>query len=166
MFIRHAAKEDLKRMTEIYEHARAFMSEHGNPRQWGPTNWPPEWLLEKDIELGRSYVCEENGRVTATFCYFYGEDDPTYNKIESGSWKDDSPYGVVHRIATDHSVKGTGSFCINWAFEQCGHIRIDTHGDNIVMQGMLEKLGFEYCGIIHVEEDNDPRMAYEKSADK
>ena len=28
----------------------------------------------------------------------------------------------------------------------------------------LKKQGFVYCGIIHVEEDNDPRFAYEKSA--
>ncbi len=71
-------------------------------------------------------------------------------------------YGVVHRIASDGSEKGIGSFCIRWALEQCGHLRIDTHGDNTVMQGMLEKLGFTHCGTIYVYEDNDPRLAYEK----
>ena len=30
----------------------------------------------------------------------------------------DIPYGVVHRIADDGSVKGIGSFCINWAYEK------------------------------------------------
>jgi len=163
MIIRHATLDDLDRMMEIYSHARKFMADNGNPRQWGGTNWPPKALLEKDIELERSYVCEENGSVIATFCYIYGEDDPTYQKIEDGAWKDDSPYGVVHRIATDHSVKGTGSYCLNWAFDQCGHLRIDTHGDNKVMQNLLKKLGFDYCGIIYVEEDNDPRVAYEKT---
>ena len=39
---------------------------------------------------------------------------------------------------------------------------MDTHGDNIVMQNLLKKLGFVYCGIIHVEEDDDPRLAFEK----
>ena len=39
---------------------------------------------------------------------------------------------------------------------------MDTHGDNKVMQNLLKKNGFVYCGIIHVEEDNDPRLAYEK----
>ena len=42
-------------------------------------------------------------------------------------------------------------------------MRIDTHGDNIVMQAMLEKLGFVHCGTIYVREDKDPRLAYEKS---
>lgn len=32
------------------------------------------------------------------------------------------------------------------------------------MQGLLEKLGFDRRGFIHVEEDNDPRYAYELPA--
>ena len=28
---------------------------------------------------------------------------------------------------------------------------------------MLKKLGFVHCGTIYVEEDNDPRLAFEKS---
>ena len=87
---------------------------------------------------------------------------PTYAVIEDGQWMDPGPYGVVHRIASDGSVSGAGAFCINWAFDQCGHMRIDTHGDNRVMQRLLEKLGFVRCGTIYVEEDDYPRFAYEK----
>ena len=58
--------------------------------------------------------------------------------------------------------KGVGQFCLDWAFAQCGHLRIDTHTDNVVMQNLLSKLGFKKCGIIHVVEDNYPRYAYEK----
>ena len=47
-------------------------------------------------------------------------------------------------------------------FEQCGHIRIDTHTDNTVMQNLLEKLGYTKRGIIYVVEDNYPRFAYDK----
>lgn len=50
-------------------------------------------------------------------------------------------YGVVHRLAGDGSEKGIGAFCIDWAFSKCGNLRIDTHGDNIVMQNLLKKLG-------------------------
>ena len=82
--------------------------------------------------------------------------------MASISWLSDSPYGVVHRIASDGSVKGVGTFCINWAFAQSGHLRIDTHGDNVVMQNLMKKLGFTQCGTIYVVEDNDPRIAYEK----
>ena len=66
-------------------------------------------------------------------------------------------------MASDGTVKGTGRFCINWAFEQCGHLRMDTHGDNSVMQRLLESMGFRRCGIIYVTEDDYPRIAYEKT---
>ena len=30
------------------------------------------------------------------------------------------------------------------------------------MQNLLTKLGFTHCGTIHVEEDDYPRLAFEK----
>ena len=165
MRIRKTTLQDLDRVMEIYAYAREFMARHGNPDQWGPTRWPPEKLIRKDITEGSSYVCEsDDGKVTGTFFFVHGPDiEPTYRQITDGNWLDDSPYGVVHRIASDGSVKGAGAFCISWAYEQCGHLRIDTHGDNTVMQNLLRKLGFVHCGTIHVVEDDAPRLAYEKS---
>lgn len=163
MEIRHSEIKDIKRVMEIYAQAREFMAEHGNPKQWGSTGWPYEEVIREDIRTGHSYVCEENGEVVGTFYYIYGEDiDPTYRRIQDGDWLSDTAYGVIHRMASDGSVKGIGEFCLNWAYEQCGHLRVDTHGDNTVMQSLLPKLGFEKCGAIHVVEDNDPRIAYEK----
>ncbi|MBQ8932739.1 MAG: GNAT family N-acetyltransferase [Lachnospiraceae bacterium] len=168
MRIRHSAEQDLDRMMEIYSGARKFMAEHGNPHQWGPTNWPPEELIRNDIKSGNSYVClNDAGNVIGTFYFIQGKDiEPTYRDISEGAWLDDSPYGVVHRIASDGSERGIGTFCINWAFEQCGHLRIDTHGDNHTMQELLRNLGFIHCGTIHVEEDNYPRLAFEKTNHK
>ena len=148
----------------IYAFARRFMAAHGNPRQWGGTGWPPEDLIRADIAAGKSHVCAEEGRVLAVFFFDMGEDiEPTYRTIENGAWADPSPYGVVHRIAATEGASGAGTFCLNWAFAQCGHLRMDTHGDNVPMQRLLAKLGFRYRGIIHVVEDNDPRLAFEKS---
>ena len=167
MQIRHAEKNDLPVMCAIYSRAREFMAKNGNPNQWGPTNWPPEALLERDIAEGNSYVCLEGGRVIGTFFYAFGRDiEPTYAVIGEGGWHDDTPYGVVHRLAGDGSVPGIGTACLEWAYARCGHLRVDTHGDNKVMQGLLKKLGFTYCGIIHVVEDVYPRLAYEKSERK
>ena len=163
MNIRHATASDLPRMMEIYARAREFMARNGNERQWCATNWPPAWLVERDIENGQSYVCEHDGRIVGVFFFDHGKAiEPTYDAIENGAWIGNDDYGVVHRIASDGSVRGVGAFCINWAFEQCGHLRIDTHPDNAVMQNLLAKLGFTRCGIIHVQEDDDPRFAYEK----
>ena len=165
MNIRKSTENDINRMMEIYTYARDFMAKHGNPNQWGPTNWPPEELIHNDIKAGNSYVCiNDAGNVIGTFFFIQGKDiEPTYRDITEGEWLDDSPYGVIHRLASDGSQKGIGSFCINWAYEQCGHLRIDTHGDNVVMQNIARKLNFTHCGIIYVEEDNYPRLAYEKS---
>ena len=161
MKIRKSTVEDLPRILAIYERARKFMAETGNPRQWGGF-WPPADLIPKDIEAGESYVCEHEGRPVAVFLLRVGEDiDPTYRLID-GAWIAGGPYGVVHRIASDGSEKGIGSFCLQWAYQQCGHLRMDTHGDNIVMQKLLGKLGFIHCGTIYVEEDDNPRLAYEK----
>ena len=164
MLIRKSTTQDLERMLEIYAAARAFMASHGNPNQWGPTQWPPEALLRRDIEEGNSFVCEDDdGRVIGTFYFIQGRDiEPTYRQISEGAWLDDSPYGVVHRIATDGSRKGIGRYCLEWALAQCGHMRIDTHSDNTVMQNLVRKLGFVHRGTIYVEEDDFPRLAFEK----
>ena len=89
--------------------------------------------------------------------------EPTYHIIEDGSWIDGDSYGVVHRLASDGSEKGIGRYCLDWAYEQSGHLRVDTHTDNKIMQSVLEKNGFVKCGIIHVFEDDYPRYAYEKT---
>ena len=162
MIIRHALITDLGTIMEIYKQAREFMARTGNPTQWGPTNWPPRELIEKDIASGCSYVCEEDDQIGAVFCFRTGE-DPTYAEID-GKWIDDRSYGVVHRIASNHKLRGAGRYCIQWCYSQCGHLRMDTHPDNKIMQRLLEEEGFVRCGIIHVEEDDYPRLAYEKSS--
>ena len=166
MKIRKTLPQDLDRIMEIYSYARTFMASHGNPKQWGPTHWPPKDLICQDIQGGHSYVClSDDDRVIGTFFFIQGKDiEPTYREIDDGHWLDESPYGVVHRIASDGSEKGTGMFCLNWAWGQCGHLRIDTHGDNKVMQNLVRKAGFVHCGTIYVEEDDFPRLAFEKSA--
>lgn len=166
MRIRKTSERDFERIMEIYAFARDFMAKNGNPNQWGPTNWPPAELIHEDIRNGNSYVCvNEKDEPIGTFFFVCGPDiEPTYRKIWDGAWRDDGPYGVVHRIASDGSEKGVGSFCLDWAYAQCGHLRIDTHGDNHVMQNLLKKLGFVHCGTIYVEEDDDPRLAFEKTS--
>lgn len=164
MEIRKSTDSDVERMMDIYACARDFMAKNGNPNQWGPRRWPPERLIRRDIAEGNSYVCVHDGKVAGTFFFQCGYDiEPTYRVIENGAWHDASAYGVMHRLAGDGSVKGIGEFCLNWAYEQSGHLRVDTHEDNKVMQNLFKKLGFVYCGIIYVTEDRYPRLAYEKS---
>ena len=163
MTIRKTTPADIETLMNIFAHARAFMTEHGNPTQWASRNWPPKELILQDMEQGKSYVCEEDGRVVGTFFFDSGIDiEPTYSRIEGGSWSADRPYGVIHRIASDGTVRGVGKFCIDWALQRCDYLRIDTHSDNKVLQGLLEKKGFRYCGIIYVQNGTSPRMAFDK----
>lgn len=161
MEIRKATQADLTQILELYAGARDFMVRTGNPNQWAQRGWPPEELIRQDISREKSFVCCEGETVLAVFYYDWGADiDPTYRRID-GAWLDGGPYGVVHRIAA-RPGSGAGKLCIRWAFERSGHLRIDTHADNRVMQHVLEKLGFTRTGMIYLEPDNDPRIAYEK----
>lgn len=159
MFIRKAKIQELDSIMEVYKRARAFMAEHQNPNQWGK-NRPTREQIQEDIINGNSYICEHDGQIAAVFFYHNGS-DPTYDKIYDGQWLDDMSYGVVHRIASSGICKGAGSFCMNWALEQCRNVRIDTHKQNYVMQNMLKKNGFVYCGVIFIE-DGTERIAFQK----
>ncbi len=156
--IQKADISQLPRILEIYEKARAFMAESGNPDQWG-TGYPPEEMIRQDIRDGKSYVNLEGDHIRAVF-YFAVEADPTYGYIE-GSWLNDAPYGVIHRIAVDDSGRGVAAECFAFAAQHCENIRIDTHEKNIPMQRCLTKNGFTRCGTIYLE-DGDPRIAYQK----
>ena len=159
MEIRKTTSDDLDKVMIIYKNARQFMREHDNPTQWSG-GWPAREQIEKDIEQGTSYVCTHNGKIAGVMCFLIGN-DPTYTVIEKGKWLSDDAYAVVHRIASSGEFKGTGSFMMQWAFDNFGNVRVDTHEDNYVMQNMLKKLGYTYCGIIHLE-NGDPRLAYQK----
>lgn len=163
MYVRKTELSDLDRVMEIYAEARRFMKAHGNPDQWGATNWPPQSVIEHDIAERNSYVCVGEGeRIVGVFYYVHGKDiEPCYIDITDGGWFGESEYGVVHRIATD-GTKGVGTYCLNWACDRSKTLRIDTHPANYVMQNLLTKLGFIKRGVIHVEEDDAPRFAFEK----
>ena len=86
--------------------------------------------------------------------------EPTYDYID-GAWLTDEPYGVIHRMASYPDVHGIFSAVIDYAAARHGHLRIDTHRDNRIMQHLIEKHGFTYCGIIWLE-DGTERLAYER----
>ena len=159
MEIRKTKPEELNILIRMYENARIFMASHGKPLQWGNT-YPEPQILMDDISSGNSYVCVEHDKIIATFYYKEGIDD-TYVRIYEGQWLNEAPYGVVHRITSDGTIRGAASFCLNWAFNKCGNLKIDTHRDNIVMQHLLDKNGFKYCGVVYLENGSE-RIAYQK----
>ncbi len=162
MTIRHATQSDLGSIRTIYNIAKQFMRDHGNPNQWDST-YPSDDLLIHDMELNRLYVIETDSLIHAVFVLTSGP-DPTYSYIE-GNWLNDSPYFVIHRIASDNTLHHVLARVLDYAQTMTSSIRIDTHKDNTVMQHLVIKNGFTYCGIIYLE-DGSPRLAYQKDFNK
>ena len=162
MEVKRADMTDLSMIEEIYETARNFMRNTGNSSQWGD-GYPKKELIISDIESGNLYTVSENGSILAVFYFRIGE-DPTYITIKDGAWKNDLPYGVIHRIAVAENAhgKGVSRFCFDFAFDMCGNVKIDTHEDNAPMKRALQKCGFEYCGIINLE-NGDSRIAFQRT---
>lgn len=156
--IRKSTYDDLDRIAEIFTYARKQMALNGNPSQW-KNDRPSMELVKKDIDVSNSYVVLNEGKIVATFAFIVGI-EPTYLDID-GKWLDDDPYGTIHRIASDGSVKGVFDQVIDYVSKRGVDIRIDTHKDNKIMRHLIEKNDFVYCGIIIVD-DGTPRLAYQK----
>ena len=139
MKIRNSTNNDLTRIMEIYAHARKFMAEHGNPNQWGPTNWPPEWLIKEDIEKGCRYVCEsDNGIVIGTFFFNQGKEiEPNYIDIEDGNWS--------HEQVTKLEEKAVGQ--IKKDAEKDGILDKATQSGVKKLTDMFKTFGFSVVNI-------------------
>ena len=154
-----ATEADLPRILEIYDIAKAYMRASGNPNQWNGAYPDPE-LLRADIAQQRLYVYKKDGKIHGVFMLLLGE-EPTYAYIEDGSWREETPYGTIHRLAGDGEVKGLFAKCVAFCEKRVPYLRADTHFDNHTMQHLLEKNGFERRGIIYLK-NGDPRIAYQK----
>lgn len=156
--VRLAKLEDLDEIMKIYEYARNYMKEHGNPTQWGE-NRPSRDTIEKDIKNQNAYVLYDGNELYGIFSLIYG-DDETYEYIYEGSWISNTPYATFHRIASNGTKKGVFKECVAFGKEKYSHLRIDTHENNKIMQNSILNQGFKYCGIIYVL-DGSSRLAYE-----
>ena len=191
MTIRPATPADLPALRPVFEAAKGIMRADGNAEQWSAPGFPPDDLLLRDIARGGGFVIEtrwpvaaghDEGKTVAPVmpgslvtpvmpgltghlaivAYFalLPSPEPTYDVID-GAWLTDEPYGVIHRMASYPEVHGIFSTIIDFAASRYAHLRIDTHRDNRIMQHLIEKHGFTYCGIIWLL-DGTERLAYER----
>jgi len=166
MLIRPATTSDLPALRPVFEAAKAIMRADGNPTQWSAPGFPPDALLLRDIARGGGYIIDSvmpglTGHL-APRAYFalLPSPEPTYVRID-GAWLTGEPYGVIHRIASYPEDHGIFAAIIDFAATRYAHLRIDTHRDNRIMQHLIAKHGFTYCGIIWLE-DGTERLAYER----
>lgn len=170
--IRLAEMADFPQILAVYQKAREFMKENGNPSQWGDT-FPREEVLRNDIEEKKHLYVITRGEkdaemIAGVFALIIGP-DPTYAVIEpcagdppenTGFWLDESLYGTIHRLASGGREHGIFAEAIAYSRRQIAHLRIDTHADNLIMQRLIARAGFSRRGIIYTD-DGSPRIAYE-----
>ena len=162
-----AKKEDLFAIMQIIEQAQSYLAMQ-NIEQW-QNGYPNEKVLLKDLKNTESYVVKSEDLTVLATAMFSTKNEPTYKTIQ-GNWitESNARYGVIHRMAINENYRGTG--IAKFIFNQCEQVlkqntihsmRIDTHENNLGMQSLLKKLGYKYCGVIYLR-NNDKRLAFEK----
>lgn len=158
--IRKAKVDELPLLYEICGKARDYMEKTGNPTQW--ESQYPDVYLPEDIRQEQLYVLTDSSdKPHALFAFVLGE-DPSYRAI-LGAWRNDRPYGTIHRIASDGEIKGVFAQALAFCRDICPDIRADTHENNGTMRHLLEKHGFTQCGYVNLDkqEGDTLRVAYQ-----
>ena len=162
-----AKNKNLPQTLRIIEEAQAYLATQ-HVEQW-QNGYPHKKVILKDLENKESYIVKSKDSIQVATAMFSTRTEPTYTNIE-GQWltKENATYGVIHRMAVSEKSRGTG--IAKFIFNQCESLlkqnriksmRIDTHEDNLGMQALLKKLGYVFCGVIYLE-NNDKRLAFEK----
>ena len=157
LLFRPALPDDLERICTIIRQAQAQMRLRGS-RQW-QNGYPAAAHITDDIDRGYGHVlCTHTGLVVAYGAVVF-DGEPAYAEID-GTWLDQAPYVVLHRLAVAQEVKGQGIATefmrrtMTLARERgTGSFRIDTNFDNRCMLRLLAKFGFVRCGEIHYAGD-------------
>lgn len=161
----------LNAIMSIIDAARTTMQHNDNANQW-INGYPSVEIIKKDIEDEHGLVIVDDKDKAVAYYVFKHGPDSTYQTIKDGQWLDSGfkelapndrlcTYSVIHRIASLPNVHGIFDEILRHCSLFSTNIRIDTHRDNHIMQHLLEKHGFVYCGIIFTE-NGDERLAYQK----
>lgn len=162
MIFRRATKEDIEIIVGLVESASKRLGAAGID-QW-QRGYPNRASVERDVENGVGMVlCEGASIIAYGAVIFTGE--PAYDDLTGGEWLTSGEYAVVHRLCVSEIFVGMGfskqfmHAAEAMASERVRSMRIDTHPENKIMQGLIQRLGYTYCGDVVIE---SRRLAYEK----
>ena len=164
--IRVAAPDDLEHIVAIIESGRAYLKAQGLP-QWQNGYGPNRTEAASDMERGRGYVLEIAGRAGGYASLIPGpEGSPA---LFEGAWAGAGEhYTTIHRVALESAVRGAGLSAaflegLIQAAQALGYqdIRIDTHPENVIMQKVIIKTGFQYRGVMQLPIPEGERWAYQ-----
>ena len=99
-----ATSKYLDSICEITEQAKAQLRRIGID-QW-QKGYPSREIWEEDIEIGRSYILTDEGKVLGAFAY-QEIPDASYYEID-GKWLTDGAYASMHRVCVADACKGQG----------------------------------------------------------
>ena len=163
MVILPATEADLQAVVELVAQGCAALARQGVD-QW-QDGYPSPETIRRDLLRGDGRIVRIDG-AAAAYAAFVFDGEPAYAEID-GTWLDQAPYVVLHRLAVAQEVKGQGIATefmrrtMTLARERgTGSFRIDTNFDNRCMLRLLAKFGFVRCGEIHYA--GDPRIAFQK----
>lgn len=162
MIFRKATTEDIDTIERMIKAASGRLGA-ASIDQW-QRGYPNRTSIENDVEAGVGMVLALGNEILAYGAViFTGE--PAYDDLTGGKWLTDGQYAVVHRLCVSEIFVGMGfakqfmSAAEAMAAERVKSFRIDTHPDNKIMQNLVERMGFTYCGDVVIE---SRRLAYEK----
>ncbi len=169
MEFRKAIYRDIHSIMDIIREAQIYFKEQGID-QW-QNNYPNIETIQRDIDNQNGYVLVEDHKVVGTVAVVF-DGDTNYESIYQGDWLSKQKYVTIHRIAIASRYKGKRfSSIILKEIEKMSlnkgiySIKVDTHKENQSMRKFLQKNGFQYCGIVYLE-DHSERVAYEKIVQK
>ena len=167
MKIQLSTIENIPAIMEIINDAKELLASL-KIDQW-QNGYPNAAQVEQDILKGESYVVTNDVNQVIATSMFTTNPEPTY-KVIDGNWIIDESkiYGVIHRMAIKKEFRKFGlatfmfhEFHLQLLEKNIKSLKIDTHEDNLGMQSLIKKLGYQYCGVIYTNY-NAKRLAFEK----
>ncbi len=150
---RPAVESDIKAVSEIYRKIHDAEEAGKFTIGWERGVYPEEDTALESLERGDLFVCEEDGKVTASAIINRVQVDV----YEGADWKyeaSDDQIMVLHTLVVDpdEGRNGTGSgfvkFYEDYAKEQGSTVlRMDTNERNSAARAMYAKLGYSEIGV-------------------
>ena len=165
-YIRQARPEDMEKIVAIFESGQKFLKDQGLP-QWQDGHGPTGPMAAEDIQKGHGYVLVFQGEVAGYAALVPAPDGSP--PLAEGQWKDpEERHIVIHRVALAEHLRGQGlsrqflrDTVIAAGLLGYRDIRIDTHPGNVIMQKIIEQVGFSHRGTMHLPISHGERLAYQ-----
>lgn len=167
---RRAEAGDAQRIWDIIRAEIAVMASEGRD-QW-QKGYPNPQVISADITAQRGWVLTLADGTVAGYCALLTLGDAHYDHPLSGQWltRSDSTqcrYSVIHRMAIDCHLTGQGLaqqfFRLmeqQTALMGLESLRVDTNHDNAQMLHIVERLGYQRCCRVML--DDGERIGFEK----